>query len=189
MKGSRAIQDAKGLYFINADGKDPDKPKQIWTQGETESNSCLFPTFDSPNERMTQEVTITVDTQYVTLSNGLMKSSKVNNDGTRTDIWKQTLPAAPYLTMFAVGKYAIVKDHWRNIDVNYYVEPAYEKYARDIFGHTPEMLETFSTRLGVDYPWEKFSQVVVRDYISGAMENTTCVLHGEYLEQIGRAHV
>jgi aminopeptidase N len=36
-KGSMAINDAKGLYFINAQGKDPDKPTQIWTQGETES--------------------------------------------------------------------------------------------------------------------------------------------------------
>jgi aminopeptidase N len=186
-KGSAAITDAKGLYFINADGKDHDKPKQIWTQGETESNSCWFPTFDSPNERMTQTLAITVDTQYVTLSNGLLKSSKVNpDDGTRTDVWKQSLPAAPYLTMFSVGKFAIVKDKWRNIDVNYYVEPEYEQYGRNIFGHTPEMLDTFSARLGVDYPWEKFSQIVVRDYISGAMENTTCVLHGEYLERNDR---
>ncbi len=186
VKGSAAINDAKGLYFINADGKDSLKPKQIWTQGETESNSCWFPTFDAPNERMTQELIITVDSNYVTLSNGLLKSSKANEDGTRTDVWKQTLPAAPYLSMFAVGKFAIVKDHWRNIDVNYYVEPEYEKYAKAIFGHTPEMLEFFSTRLGVDYPWEKFSQIVVRDYISGAMENTTCVLHGEYLQRNDR---
>ena len=48
------------------------------------------------------------------------------------------------------------------------------------------MIEFFSTRFGFDYPWEKFSQIVVRDYISGAMENTTCVLHGEYLERNDR---
>lgn len=183
---SQAITDAKGLYFINADGKDPDKPKQIWTQGETESNSCWFPTYDSPNDRMTQEIAITVDTQYVTLSNGLMISSKKNNDGTRTDVWKQTLPAAPYLTMFAVGNFSIVKDKWRNIDVNYYVEPSYQKYAKAIFGNTPEMIEFFSTRFGFDYPWEKFSQIVCRDYVSGAMENTTAVLHGEYLQRNDR---
>ncbi len=185
-QGSAAISDAKGLYFINADGKDKNKPKQIWTQGETESNSCWFPTYDSPNERMTQEISITVDTQYVTLSNGLLTASTRNNDGTRTDTWRQTLPAAPYLTMFAAGKFALVKDHWRNIDVNYYVEENYERYAKSIFGHTPEMLEFFSTKLGVDYPWEKFSQIVVRDYISGAMENTTCVLHGQYLQRTDR---
>ncbi|MEN8128448.1 MAG: hypothetical protein ABFR90_11705, partial [Planctomycetota bacterium] len=32
------------LYFIDPDETDPDKPTQIWTQGETESSSCWFPT-------------------------------------------------------------------------------------------------------------------------------------------------
>ncbi len=179
--GSKAITDRKGLYFINPDGSDPNKPKQLWTQGETQSNSCWFPTIDSPNERMTQEIYLTVDKKYVTLSNGLLIYSKENADGTRTDYWKQNLPAAPYLSMMAVGDFAIVKDSWRDIDVNYYVDPEYEKYAKLIFGHTPEMLEFFSTKLGVDYPWEKFSQIVVHDYVSGAMENTSAVLHGDML--------
>lgn len=184
--GSAAISSDKGLYFINADGKDPDKPQQIWTQGETQSSSAWFPTIDSPNERMTQEIYITVDTAFKTLSNGLLVSSVNNHDGTRTDYWKQSLAAAPYLSMMAIGKYAVVKDKWKNIEVSYYVEPAYEKYARLIFGNTPEMLEFFSAKLGFSYPWEKFSQVVVRDYVSGAMENTTAVVHGEYLQQDSR---
>ncbi|HLG34009.1 MAG TPA: M1 family peptidase, partial [Bacteroidia bacterium] len=108
--GSVAISSDKGLYFINADGAEPDKPKQIWTQGETQSNSVWFPTIDSPNQRMTQEIYITVDTIYKTLSNGLLMYSTDNHDGTRTDYWKQSLPAAPYLTMMAIGKYSIVKD-------------------------------------------------------------------------------
>ena len=41
-KGGEFIKDAKGLYFINPKGIDPTKPTQIWTQGETESNSCWF---------------------------------------------------------------------------------------------------------------------------------------------------
>lgn len=188
-KTGNAISSDKGLYFINPLGKDKDKPTEIWTQGETEANSCWFPTFDKPNERMTQEIFITLDsshTKFVTLSNGLLISSKKNSDGSRTDYWKQTLPAAPYLTMMAIGDFAIVKDKWRNLDVNYYVEKEYEPYAKAIFGNTPEMLEFFSTKLGVNYPWEKFSQVVVRDYVSGAMENTSAVLHGEFLNQTDR---
>ena len=47
--GSDAITSDQGLYFINHDGKTPDKPMQIWTQGETESNSRWFPTVDKPN--------------------------------------------------------------------------------------------------------------------------------------------
>ena len=182
VKGSDAILQDKGLYFINPLGKNPDKPKQIWTQGETEANSAWFPTIDTPNERMTQEIYITVDPKYTTLSNGTFMYSRQNADGTKTDYWKQELPHAPYLTMMAIGEYAVVKDKWRNKEVNYYVEPAYKGTAKKIFGHTPEMMEFFSKKLGVDYPWAKYSQVVVRDFVSGAMENTSASTFMEDLQ-------
>jgi aminopeptidase N len=171
--GSDAITQDKGLYFINPKGEEPNKPRQIWTQGETEANSAWFPTIDSPNERMTQEIYITVDQKYTTLSNGTFVYSRKNANGTKTDYWKMEQPHAPYLTMMAIGEYAVIKDKWRDLEVDYYVEPAYAKTAKKIFGNTPEMMEFFSKKLGVDYPWSKYSQVVVRDFVSGAMENTS----------------
>lgn len=184
--GSKAITSDIGLYFINADGSEADKPQQIWTQGETESSSCWFPTIDAPNERTTQELYITVQQRFTTLSNGLLQFSLDNGDGTRTDYWKQDQPHAPYLFMMAIGEYAVVQDTWRNIEVNYYVEPKYEPHARAIFGKTPAMLEFFSKLLGVEYPWDKYHQVVVRDYVSGAMENTSAVIFGEFVQQTPR---
>ncbi|MEO6903183.1 MAG: M1 family metallopeptidase [Bacteroidia bacterium] len=184
--GSAAITDDKGLYFINPEGKEKDKPQQIWTQGETQSNSVWFPTIDSPNERMTEEIYITVDKKYVTLSNGELTSSINNANNTRTDHWKMDLPHPPYLVMMAIGEFAIVKDKWRNKEVNYYVEKEYEPYARAIFGLTPQMMEFFSTKLGVPFQWNKYSQIVVRDYVSGAMENTTATLHTEALQRTKR---
>ncbi len=184
--GSEAIKDDKGLYFINPDGKEKDKPQQIWTQGETQSNAAWFPTIDRPNERMTQEIFITTEDKYVTLSNGEMVSSSKNGNGTHTDHWKMELPHAPYLAMMAIGDFAIVKDKWKDKQVNYYVEKEYEPYARATFGNTPEMMEFFSEKLGVPFQWNKYSQIVVRDYVSGAMENTTATLHGEFLQQTDR---
>lgn len=181
--GSSAITSDKGLYFINPDGKDKNKPMQIWTQGETQANSVWFPTIDVPNQKMTQEIKITVDNKFKTVSNGIMTSSVVNTDGTRSDTWKHNLPHAPYLCMMAIGEFAIVKDTWKGKEVSYYVEPSYEKVARRIFGNTPEMMTFFSNKLGVEYPWDKYSQIVVRDYVSGAMENTTATIHGEFLQR------
>ncbi len=184
--GSAAITDDKGLYFINPDGKIKDKPKQIWTQGETQSNSVWMPTIDHPNEKMTQEIFITVDKKYTTLSNGELISSSDNGDGTRTDYWKMDLPHSTYLAMMAIGEFAIVKDKWNDKEVNYYVEKEYEPYAKAIFGNTPEMIDFFSKKLGVPYAWNKYSQIIVRDYVSGAMENTTATLHGEFLQRTDR---
>ncbi|MBK9731082.1 MAG: M1 family metallopeptidase [Chitinophagaceae bacterium] len=186
LKGSAAINEAKGLYFINPDGKDPDKPRQVWTQGETESNSCWFPTIDKPNMKMTTEISMTVEKGFVTLSNGLMTSSKDNGNGTHTDTWKLDLPYAPYLVMMTAGPFAIVKDHWKNMEVNYYVDKKYESYAKAIFGNTPEMIDFFSTKLGVPFAWPKYSQVVVHDYVSGAMENVSASLFYERLHQTAR---
>jgi aminopeptidase N len=185
--GSAAITDDKGLYFINPEGKEKNKPMQIWTQGETQSSSVWYPTIDRPNERQTQEIYMTVDKKYVTLSNGELAFSTDNGDGTRTDYWKSELPFAPYLSMMAVGEFALVKDaKWRGKEVNYYVEKEYEPYAKAIFGNTAEMLEFYSAKLGVEYPWNKYSQVVVRDYVSGAMENVSATLHGEFLNRTDR---
>ena len=184
--GSAAITSDKGLYFINHDGSDKNKPMQIWTQGETEATSCWCPTIDKPNERCTNNFFITIEDKYQTLSNGTLVSSKKNPDGTRTDNWKMDQPHAPYLFMMSIGEYSIVKDTWKKIPVNYYVEKEYEKDARAIFGNTPEMIEFYSNKLGVDYVWPKYSQVVVRDYVSGAMENTSATVHGEFLQQHSR---
>lgn len=184
--GSAAITSDQGLFFINHDNSDPNKPMQIWTQGETEWNSHWFPTIDKPNERCTQETYLTVQDRFKTLSNGLLISSTKNSDGTRTDYWKMDQPHAPYLFMIAVGEFAVVKDDWNGMLVDYYVEPEYEQDAKAIFAHTKEMLTFFSDKLGVKYPWQKYSQVVVRDYVSGAMENTTGVIFGEFVQQTKR---
>lgn len=189
LKGSSAIAGDRGLYFINHDLKSPYKPRQIWTQGETESNSQWFPTLDAPNQKTTLKISMFVPDTMVTLSNGILTQSiKSTTPGIRMDVWEQKLPHAPYLTMMAVGNWALIKDNWRGKPVNYLVEKKFEPYAKMIFGNTPAMMEFFSKYLGVDYPWDKYSQVVVRDFVSGAMENTSATVHMEQLQHTPREH-
>ncbi len=182
-----AITSDKGLFFINPRGEDGDKPRQIWTQGETENNSRWFPTIDKPNERCTQEIYVTVEDQYKTLSNGTLVSSTPAVEGLRTDYWKMEIPHAPYLFALIVGEFDVVEDEkWNGIPVNYYMEHEYAEEAKAVFPHTRELLTFFSDLTGVEYPWPKYSQVVVRDYVSGAMENTTAVIFGEYMNGTAR---
>lgn len=185
LSGSAAITGAKGLYFINPLGK-TEEHTEIWTQGETESNSAWFPTIDKPNQKTTQEILMTVPEKYVTLSNGLLIHQKKNADGTRTDDWKMDHPNSPYLFFMGVGDYAIVKDKYKNIPVDYYVEKEYVPVARKIFGETPAMIGFFSKILGFPYVWTKYDQIVGREYVSGAMENTTATLHQDGAYQNAR---
>ncbi|MBY0477167.1 MAG: M1 family metallopeptidase [Chitinophagaceae bacterium] len=185
-EGSAAITDAKGLYFINPKGEEKDKPTQIWTQGETEGTSVWCPTIDRPNQKTTQEFYLTVPSKWVTLSNGKLVSQKPGTAGTRTDYWKMDLPHAPYLFFIGAGEFSVVKDSWKGKEVNYYVDKEYETVAKKIFGNTPEMMTFFSKLTGVEFPWNKYGQIVGRDYVSGAMENTTATIHQESAQQDAR---
>lgn len=185
-KGSEAITDAKGMYFINPLGTDTTKPTQIWTQGETEGTSVWLPIIDKPNQKSTQEFHLTVPNKYVSLSNGLLVKQVDNKNGTRLDVWKMDLPHSPYLFFIGVGDYAVVKDSYQGKEVNYYIEKAFEKEARKIYGKTPKMIAFYEKILGVPYPWAKYAQMSARDYVSGAMENTTATLHGDAVQQNAR---
>lgn len=185
--GSAAITDDRGLYFVNTDGRIPNKPVQIWTQGETESNSRWMVTIDKPNSRFTTQLELTVPDTFKTLSNGAFVTSVYHaGQRLRTDVWRMNMPIQAYAVMFAIGKFSVIKDKWRDKEVSYFVEPEYAKYAKLMFNNTPEMMEFFSKRTGVAFPWNKYSQVVVRDYVSGAMENTTASLFGEFMNQNAR---
>jgi aminopeptidase N len=185
-QGSEAIRDAKGMYFINPLGTDKDKPTQIWTQGETEASSVWIPTIDQTNQKTTQEFYLTVPNKYVSLSNGLLVKQTDLKNGFREDVWKMDLPHSPYLFFIGIGDYAVVKDSYKGKEVSYYIEKAYEKVARKIYGNTPQMIAFFESKLGVAYPWSKYAQISGRDYVSGAMENTTATLHSDAVQQDAR---
>lgn len=179
-QGSDAISNDKGLYFINSNNQLKDYPRQLWTQGETQANSGWFPTIDTPNQKHKQDIYLTVEPALVTLSNGLLVNSKANTDGSRTDHWKLDKPHSVYLTMIAAGNFKKVIDSTsKDIEVSYYMEPAYEKNAYGIFGRTPEMIKYFENLLGVKYAWPKYAQLPVRKFVSGAMENTTATTHAK----------
>ena len=185
-QGSEAIRDAKGMYFINPLGTDKEKPTQIWTQGETEASSVWIPTIDKTNQKTTQEFYLTVPSKYVSLSNGLLVKQTDLKNGFREDVWKMDLPHSPYLFFIGIGDYAVIKDTYKGKEVSYYIEKAYEKEARKIYGNTPQMIAFFESKLGVPFPWSKYAQISGRDFVSGAMENTTATLHSDAVQQDAR---
>ena len=178
-----AISAEKGGYFINHDLSNPCIPRQFWTQGETRGSRCWFPTIDEMNQKHLQQITITYPDTMISVSNGYKISHTL--DAVKheyTDVWKMTQPHSVYLTMLAVGNWAEISDKYKDKVLHYYVEPRFKNDAQKIFGNTPEMIEFFSQYTGVEFPWNKYDQVVVRNFVSGAMENTTAVLHSENLQ-------
>jgi aminopeptidase N len=180
-EGSAAITDTKGLYFIDPMDTIPGKPTMLWTQGETQHSSKWFPTIDRPNERLTHDIWLTVPDSLVSISNGRLIKQESLGNGLRKDHWKMDLPHAPYLVAIAVGDFAKVTASHGDLPLGYYVEKGFEKGAAKVFASTPQMIGYFEKTLGVPFPWQKYDQIVVRDFVSGAMENTTASIFMEEL--------
>ncbi len=166
----------KGMYFIGPDSLFPDKKYQVWTQGEGEDNHFWFPCYDYPNDKATIETVITVDKQYITLSNGVLLNVKDNPDGTKTWNWSLDKPYSSYLVMLAAGEFDIINDKYDDIPVYTYVPVGEKDIALKSFDETADIIRFFSDFSGYKYPWHRFSQVVVEDFIYGGMENTGAVV-------------
>ncbi len=163
----------KGLYFILPDKNYPDRPKQIWTQGESEDTRYYLPTYDYPNNRLTTETILTVPSNWTTVANGKLINVVDAANGMKTWTWKESVPSSTYLITVVAGEFEEVKDSWRGIPVTYYAPKGRGDRLSINYARTPQMIELFSKKLGVDYPWEKYAQSMVDDFVAGGMENSS----------------
>ncbi len=166
-------QPKKGLYFVLPDKDYPNRPKEVWTQGEAEDTRYYIPIYDYPNDRTTSEMILTVPATWITISNGNLAGVKAEADGTKTWDWKQTEPLSTYLISAVAGEFVEKKDTWRGIPVRYVVPRGKEASIESTFSRTRQMLDLFSDKLGVPYPWAQYAQSSVNDFVEGGMENTS----------------
>jgi len=164
---------SKGAYFILPDKDYPNQPKEIWTQGESEDTRNYLPTYDYPNNRLTTETILTVPATWLTVANGKLIGVKDAGNGLKTWTWQENLPSSTYLITVVAGEFDEVKDSWRGKPVTYYAPKGRGDRLKINYGRTPQMLELFSKKLGVEYPWEKYAQVMVDDFVAGGMENSS----------------
>ncbi len=165
----------RGLYFIHPNEDYPNKPTQVWTQGEDEDSRFWFPCFDYPGQLATSEIRVRVPKPFIAISNGRLIHTEEDGD-CKTYHWSQEQIHPTYLMTLAVGDFAEIQDEWHDRPVTYYVEKRREEDARRSMGKTPRMIEFFSDKFGYPYPFPKYAQVCVDDFIFGGMENTSTTL-------------
>ena len=164
----------KGLFFVKPDGEYAAKPHQIWSQGQTEDAHWWFPCADTPHQKMTTELIATVDEKYFALSNGaLLKTSENSDTRTKTYHWRQDQPHPAYLVTVVVGEYQAIQERVNGLPIEYYVYADRVEAGKKLFEKTPQMIEFFAGKFGYPYPFAKYSQILVDDFLFGAMENTS----------------
>ena len=164
----------QGIYFIGPDEGYPKKPVHVWTQGQDQDAHYWFPCIDHPNDKATSEVTATVPEAFFVLSNGvLVETLHDKKKKTKTYHWKMDVPHVTYLISVVAGRFTGRTSSADGTPVSWYVHPGREVEGARSFGKTPRMIEFFNDRIGVRYPYAKYAQIAVSDFIFGGMENTT----------------
>ena len=177
----------RGLYFLEPDEHVPDRPRQVWTQCQEEDARHFVPCHDKPHVKMTTEI---VGPRAERLVRALERRARHQDDAEDGGL---AVPledgrAAPELpaharrrrvrraratTRGAMGS--------REVPLTYLVPKGREEDGRRTFARTPQMIEHFGDITGVPYPWNKYAQVVVSDFIFGGMENTTATTMYEHI--------
>ncbi|MGH7497521.1 MAG: M1 family aminopeptidase [Gemmatimonadales bacterium] len=174
------IAQGRGLYFFKDEPGRPHRPQQVYSGGGTDGNPRWIPTWGAPDDKATWEVIATVPKRFTVVSNGRLVSDRPAAGGMHTAQWSLEKPASTYLISLVVAPLARISDRWRRIPVDYYVYPEDRDRARALFGVTPDMMETYSHLTGVPYPWNKYDQVTVADFVGG-MENVSATTLVDWL--------
>ena len=169
-----AAHPRRGLYFVAPDKVSPKKPLQAWTQGQDEDSRHWYPCIDFPNHQQTSEVIVTVPAKMISIGNGELKSVRENaRNNTRTYHWYQATPHVTYLLSQIVGEFAEIEHTWQKVPVQYYGPKGRDADLQRTLDRTPKMLAFFSDVTGVKYPYARYAQSFVADFIFGGMENVS----------------
>lgn len=164
----------KGLFFIQPDAQYPQRPWQVWSQGQSEDNHYWFPCLDGPDTKITSEMHVTVAAGRQALSNGtLVKTARDKAAKTVTYHWVQRDPHPSYLVMVTVGDYSVREEKAGTVPLVFYEYKDKPRESKRFFAKTAAMVKHFSTLFGYAYPWEKYGQVLLHDFTFGGMENTS----------------
>ena len=177
----------RGIYFIGWDLDTIEEPahmsrRQIWTQGQGIDNRHWIPMIDDRSDKFSTETIITFDKDYQVLSNGELISTKENKkDGTKTWHYSLKKPHAGYLLMLAIDRYQIKKSKSKKgIEHQFWYYPEHPERLEPTSRYSEEILDFLADEIGVPYPWGSYSQVMVQDFLYGAMENTSATVFGDF---------
>ncbi|MEK7264053.1 MAG: M1 family aminopeptidase [Bacteroidota bacterium] len=179
----------KGLYFIAPDSLQPNRNWQVWSHGQAEDNHWWFPCYDAPNDKATTEMIVTVNEKFTAISNGQLLEEKMNGNGTKTFHFFESHPISSYLISLVAGEYVKLSDNSASVPCEYYVRPSQKEKAQLSFSRTPEMISYYENFIGMKFPFEKYAQTVVTDFMYGGMENAGATTLNETTIHDERAHL
>lgn len=173
-------QPRHALYFAGWDDSTGRAPRQIWTQGQGPGHRHWVPMYDTPNDKLVTETIITFDEDYEVLSNGERLGVTRNGDGTRTWHYRTSERHPGYVMMIGIGRYDIQRmTSSSGVEIYNYYYPEQPERAEPTYRHTARMIDLMEQETGIEYPWSRYSQIPVHNFLHGGMENTTATVFSD----------
>lgn len=162
----------KAMYFIDKAAGEA-KEFQVWTQGQGKYTSNWLPSFDDTNEKLEFDLQIDFPKGKEVIANGkLIKRTSINDSIVR---WAYDMENAmsSYLVAVAAGDFE--KEEFTThsgVPLELYYPKGEEAFVEPTYRYTGRIMDFFEKKIGVDYPWQNYKQVPVRDFLYAGMENT-----------------
>jgi aminopeptidase N len=166
-----SAQPRAGLYVVAPDRAYPERPWQLFSDGEPQLNRYWFPSWDEPDDRATSELLATVERPFEAIGNGRLVEVTDRPDGRRTFHWRMEQPHSTYLVSVVIGEFSHLRDSWHGVPIDSCVPRALADRAPRAFGRTADVMDFFSRVTGRPYPWAKYSQTTVYGFMWEGMEN------------------
>lgn len=177
----RVVEPKAGVWFVPTDNG---KPYIAYTQGQPEDTRFWLPTYDYPNRKAAVELAIKAPKGLKVISNGKLLHRSVEGDFEKW-VYRLDSKIPTYLIAFAVGDFYVKEEECDGILLQYVVPKGRKEDIERSFSKTKEMIRFFEEYTGVKYPYPKYSQVCVDEFVAGGMENasltilTSATLHDE----------
>ncbi len=167
-------QPSRGFYFRTPEMGYPASDTHCWTQGESHEARHWFPCFDYPNERSSTEIVCPVPSDMTVLSNGRRLAEQVDpRTGLKMVHWRQDKPHVSYLICLVAGYFEKLEKTYRDVPLAFYTQPSLFEHAANSFADTADIMAFFDEEIGVPFPWDKYYQVTIADFVVSGMENTS----------------
>ena len=162
----------RGLFFHSPGPDTPTRPLFLYSQGQSSDNRRWIPCYDQPDDRTSWDLHVTRASELSSVSNGVLVGTE-ERGAFCTDHWRFESRSPTYLISLIVGELQTLRESWRDVQLEYSAPPGNEEALRTSLAETANMMEFFSEYLQAPYPWPRYAQTYVWDFLYGGMENVT----------------
>jgi aminopeptidase N len=174
------------LHSTNGEGlhrmKDPvDGRVYTYSHFEPAAAHQMFAAFDQPDLKATYQLSVTAPADWTVISTMRESAVQAGTGESRRWSFPRTKKLSPYNFSMHAGPYKMWEDNSGPYPMRLFARQSVASQIKpaEWFTYTKQGLVFFDKYFGVPYQFAKYDQILVPDFLYGAMENAAAITFGE----------